>query len=78
MSRSQVCQFLVSLTAKDCSIMIAMQRTHDSNVDRNVITMDNTRYVCEVRVTDLDEKPAHKITRTLRNDKRMISASKLI
>lgn len=76
----KVWQFLVSLTAKDCSIMISMQRLVDedaSDVPLNHLIYDKItgeKYLVSVSVTDLDQKSPHKIKRTLSNDRRMVRA----
>ncbi|XP_054163652.1 inositol-pentakisphosphate 2-kinase-like [Oppia nitens] len=77
----KVFQFLVSLTAKDISIMIAIQRlSADQNPsevpEAHLLTEPESgaQFVTSVCVTDLDEKSAPKIRRTLSNDQRMIRA----
>ncbi|OTF75361.1 hypothetical protein BLA29_009465 [Euroglyphus maynei] len=79
-------RFLISLTAKDCSIMIAMQ--HDDDHSENGFVQTSTScssihvidkiigrpYLCRLSIIDLDYKPACKIQRMLHNDRRMILA----
>ncbi|KAG9508835.1 Inositol-pentakisphosphate 2-kinase, partial [Fragariocoptes setiger] len=83
----KVWEFLVSMTAKDCSIMLSMQRLKDSerelrssieNADRflqNHVIIDpetGARYVFSLGITDLDQKSAHNIARTCKKYKRML------
>lgn len=77
-------RFLISLTAKDCSIMIAIQHDDDRYKNRfvqssistiHVTDKTNGRpYLCRLSIIDLDYKPACKIQRMLHNDRRMILA----
>ncbi|CAG2177471.1 unnamed protein product [Oppiella nova] len=75
----KVYQFLVSLTAKDCSVMIAMQRLcAEEDVSRvpecHLLSDFGNKYLVSIRVTDLDEREPKKIERTLLKDRRMIRA----
>ena len=67
---------MVSLTAKDCSIMVALQRVEGAapELDEHVVSEGGVRFVASVRVTDLDQKRHLKIQRTLLNDLRMVRA----
>ncbi|KAH9425699.1 inositol phosphate kinase 1 isoform X3 [Dermatophagoides pteronyssinus] len=78
-------RFLISLTAKDCSIMIAMKHDDDryengfvqpsSTSCSSIHVTDKTTgrpYLCRLSIIDLDYKPACKIQRMLHNDRRMI------
>lgn len=68
---------MVSLTAKDCSIMVTMQRTlqkDGANIICDKVTGHN--YIASVAVTDLDQKLPEKINRIVHNDLRIVKCFK--
>ncbi|CAG2120688.1 unnamed protein product, partial [Medioppia subpectinata] len=75
----KVFRFLVSLTAKDLSIMITMQRLEagadvTSLPSRHLIGDAERQYLASIRIIDLDQKSDQKIKRTFSKDMRMIAA----
>jgi hypothetical protein len=77
-------EYLISLMAKDCSIMITMQRLSKDYLayshKPNIITDDITgsQYVANVAITDLDRKGTHKIEEFYKNDLQIIDDFKSI
>lgn len=86
----QLWAFLISMTAKDCSIIIAVQRVTSKfgeNIEANTgnatelasIPVVNglnldDQYCASVAIADLDFKPGFKILNTLVNDYAMVKA----
>ncbi|RWS05305.1 Inositol-pentakisphosphate 2-kinase-like protein [Dinothrombium tinctorium] len=67
----KIWEFLVSLTAKDCSIIIAMQKLNSAEIEFNSDTEDavtiihvpqaRSRFFVRLSIIDVDQKPFHKV-----------------
>uniref|UniRef100_T1IZ38 Histone-lysine N-methyltransferase 2C n=1 Tax=Strigamia maritima TaxID=126957 RepID=T1IZ38_STRMM len=64
---NSISQFLVSAAAKDCSVMLTMQRVEkqfDDDAQNNLIQIDYELYAFNITVVDLDMKPHERILQT--------------
>ena len=81
-------EYLIALMAKDCSIMITMQKlsqdytsySSQSFASAHVITDDITgaKYVANIAITDLDQKSIHKVEEFYKSDLQIVDVFKTI
>lgn len=79
----KIWEFLVSLTAKDCSIIITMKRIQNNAIHQNHPGLkykfisdkqSGSQYIFSIGITDLDQKSPYKIKRICENHKLMSDA----
>lgn len=77
---SKVHQYRVAMTAKDCSIMVALVPSSEEEEDddgqrrfRDFLSSRPPAFSCSVSILDLDPKPFDSIPRQLRLDQKIVS-----
>lgn len=72
----KVRDFLISATAKDCSVMICMQELldsqHTTDVTFVVTDMHMKKYLVSAKVVDLDMKPMNRIPKYLEEERGLV------